>query len=631
MVTNIENHSIFIKNSKLIIGLISSIDKKRRTYEAISLDSKKISFGFKDLIYDFKDIEFSSNNESIEISLFLLWKKLFGQFQTINLKEFFKISTDFFKLNNVERAQSFLDSFNDDIVYFKIIDSENLYINSDEVVRKISKNLEDKKNNASLNSEFIDLLFQQTQININKYKNQIDQLKSYLLGKKKYNKRFILEVKKRLNFENDYELFNHLVNNNICLEEASFINSKLGLDNNFTYKLPNRVNPSTVNTLKAFTVDDESTKDYDDALSIEVMDNELKIFVHITNFSEYFDYGSNPDLEARNRFQSIYSPLENFNLYDLPIIDQLSLKEGKIRSVISIVFITNDKYEIKSSYLENNNILIGKNYSYSEAEYLFANDSKLTKIAEFARVQRAIRIENADFDEFNKDITILADENNDLKIKQNNLESYQIVAELMILANSKAAEYMFDNEIPCIYRKQEESKNLIIDTFDTSPPFSFFRNVSQLDVSVDSGPHNGLGLNFYTQFTSPIRRYYDSIIMRQLDFYLKSKDILFTNRDIEEILIKLSSKSDISRNKAKQLYKYWALKYMYQAKIKEVDVYVYNELKSSYIIYFNSFNFYDSIGKDLCRKIYSRNDKISIRFSSIDFINLTFVDLEEVL
>ena len=105
MVTNIENHSIFIKNSKLIIGLISSIDKKRRTYEAISLDSKKISFGFKDLIYDFKDIEFSSNNESIEISLFLLWKKLFGQFQTINLKEFVEISTIFFKLNNLERPE----------------------------------------------------------------------------------------------------------------------------------------------------------------------------------------------------------------------------------------------------------------------------------------------------------------------------------------------------------------------------------------------------------------------------------------------------------------------------------------------------------------------------------------------
>ena len=630
MVINIENHSIFIKNSKLIIGLISSIDKKRRTYEAISLDSKKISFSFKDLIYNFKDIEFSSHNESIEISLLLLWKKLSGQFQTINLKEFIRISTDFFHLNNVERAQSFLNSFNEDIVYFKIIDSENLYINSDEVVRKISKNLEDKKNNASLNSELIDLLSQQAQININKYKNQIDQLKNYLLGKKKYNKKFILEIKKRLNFDNDYQLFNHLVKNKIYLEEASFINSKLGLDNNFTYELTNRVNPST-NTLKAFTVDDESTKDYDDALSIEVVEDELKISVHITNFSEYFDYGSNPDLEARNRFQSIYSPLENFNLYDLPIIDQLSLKEGKVRSVISIVFIANREYEIKSSYLENNKILIDKNYSYSEAEYLFGNDSKLAKIAAFARVQRAIRIENADFDEFNKDITILADENNDLKIKQNNLESYQIVAELMILANSKAGEYMFDNEIPCIYRKQEESKNLIIDTFDTTPPFSFFRNVSQLDISVDSGPHNGLGLNFYTQFTSPIRRYYDSIIMRQLDFYLKSKDILFTNRDIEEILLKLSSKSDISRNKAKQLYKYWALKYIYQTKIKEVDVYVYNELKSSYIIYFNSFNFYDSIGKDLCRKMYSRNDKIRIRFSSIDFINLTFVDLQEVL
>ena len=630
MVTNIENHSIFIKNSKLILGSIASVDRKRRTYEVISLDSKKNSFGFKDLIYDLEDNKLSSYNETTEISLHLLWNKLVGEFQTINLKEFIKISIDFFKLNNEEGLQFFLDSFNTDIIYFKIIDSEHLYINSNEVVKKISKNLEDKKNNASLNSKFIDLLSQKSQINIDAYDNQIEQLKNYLLGKKKYNKRFILEIKKELNFDNDYKLFNYLIDNKIFLEKTSFINTKLGLDNNFTYKLTNRSNVS-VATLKAFTIDDESTKDYDDALSIEITENEFKISVHITNFSEFFNYESNQDLEARNRFQSIYSPLENFNLYDSSIIDDISLKESKVRSVISIVFLTNNEYEIKSSYLEKNDILIDKNYSYSEAEYLFENDTKFTKIAEFARVQRAIRIENADFDEFNKDITFFIGEDNNLKVKQNDLESYQIVAELMILANSKAAEYMFNNEIPCIYRKQEESKNLIIDTFDTSPPFSFFRNVSQLDISTDSGPHNGLGLNFYTQFTSPIRRYYDSILMRQLDLYLKSRDILFSNQDIDKILIELSSRSDIAKNKAKQLYKYWALKYMDQANIKEVDVYVYNELKSSYIIYFNSFNFYDSISKDLCRKTYIRNDKISIRFSSVDFVNLTFIDLEEVL
>ena len=630
MAINIENHSIFIKNSKLILGSIASVDRKRRTYEVISLDSKKNSFGFKDLIYDLEDNKLSSYNETTEISLHLLWNKLVGEFQTINLKEFIKISIDFFKLNNVEGLQFFLDSFNTDIIYFKIIDSEHLYINSNEVVKKISKNLEDKKNNASLNSKFIDLLSQKSQINIDAYDNQIEQLKNYLLGKKKYNKRFILEIKKELNFDNDYKLFNYLIDNKIFLEKTSFINTKLGLDNNFTYKLTNRSNVS-VATLKAFTIDDESTKDYDDALSIEITENEFKISVHITNFSEFFNYESNQDLEARNRFQSIYSPLENFNLYDSSIIDDISLKEGKVRSVISIVFLTNNEYEIKSSYLEKNDILIDKNYSYSEAEYLFENDTKFTKIAEFARVQRAIRIENADFDEFNKDITFFIGEDNNLKVKQNDLESYQIVAELMILANSKAAEYMINNEIPCIYRKQEESKNLIIDTFDTSPPFSFFRNVSQLDISTDSGPHNGLGLNFYTQFTSPIRRYYDSILMRQLDLYLKSRDILFSNQDIDKILIELSSRSDITKNKAKQLYKYWALKYMDQANIKEVDVYVYNELKSSYIIYFNSFNFYDSISKDLCRKTYIRNDKISIRFSSVDFVNLTFVDLEEVL
>ena len=182
MAINIENHSIFIKNSKLILGSIASVDRKRRTYEVISLDSKKNSFGFKDLIYDLEDNKLSSYNETTEISLHLLWNKLVGEFQTINLKEFIKISIDFFKLNNEEGLQFFLDSFNTDIIYFKIIDSEHLYINSNEVVKKISKNLEDKKNNASLNSKFIDLLSQKSQINIHAYDNQIEQLKNYLLG-----------------------------------------------------------------------------------------------------------------------------------------------------------------------------------------------------------------------------------------------------------------------------------------------------------------------------------------------------------------------------------------------------------------------------------------------------------------
>ena len=104
-----------------------------------------------------------------------------------------------------------------------------------------------------------------------------------------------------------------------------------------------------------------------------------------------------------------------------------------------------------------------------------------------------MRIENADFDEFNKDITFFIDEDNNLKVK---IERFRVLSDscgVNDFGKFKAAEYMFNNEIPCIYRKQEEeSKNLIIDTFDTSPPFSFFRNVSQLDISTASGPHNGL-------------------------------------------------------------------------------------------------------------------------------------------
>ena len=292
---------------------------------------------------------------------------------------------------------------------------------------------------------------------------------------------------------------------------------KFNLNNNFLYNfnLP-EINKINLTEISAFTIDDENTKDYDDAISIKFHDDYVLISVHITNFSNLINYMSEPEIFARKNMQTIYSPYGNYNLYSDDIIEQISLIKNNLRDVISIVFKVDREYKILSFELIKNRILIEENYSYTNVESLINKNENFQFLKNFADYQRSKRLINADFAEFNNDISLFLDINKKLQIKVSNLESHKVISELMILANSYTADFMQLNNIYSIYRKQDESINLIVDSIDSDNSFKFFRNVSPIKISTDNGPHCGLGVDNYIQFTSPIRRYHDSIIMLSL-------------------------------------------------------------------------------------------------------------------
>ena len=149
------------------------------------------------------------------------------------------------------------------------------------------------------------------------------------------------------------------------------IGMKFNLDNTFLYNFNlSEINKINSAEISAFTVDDENTKDYDDAISIEFHDDYVLISVHITNFSNLIDYMSEPEIFARNNIQTIYSPYGNYNLYSDEIIEQISLIKNNIKDVISIVFKVDKEYKILGYELKKNRILIEENYSYTNFEYL---------------------------------------------------------------------------------------------------------------------------------------------------------------------------------------------------------------------------------------------------------------------
>ena len=628
MTEDIQKYSLFIKNSKFFFGRILKRDSKTRNVELKLNNQKKTICKINDLILEVSLANSSTTNNNIELSD--LWSDLSNKTQIISTNEFINFALNKYEISNYFDLDNLIEKLNIDYTFFKILNSESIYINSKEVVEKINLKKISKINNQNLNKEFINKLKNKSKIDHIKYSSQYDNIKKFFGGKKQYDKKFINRIIEELNLNNNSFIYFLKDNNYFSMEQI--IAMKFNLENTFLYNFNlseiNKINPAEIS---AFTVDDENTKDYDDAISIKFDDDYVLISVHITNFSNLIDYMSEPEIFARNNMQTIYSPYGNYNLYSDEIIEQISLIKNNIKDVISIVFKVDKEYKILSYELKKNRILIEENYSYTNFEYLIKKNQNFQFLKSFTDYHRSKRLINADFAEFNNDISLFLDADQKLQIKVSNLESHKVISELMILANSYTADFMQLNNIFSIYRKQDESANLIVDSIESDNSFKFFRNVSPIKISTDNGPHCGLGVDNYIQFTSPIRRYHDSIIMRQLNSFLDCKDIFFSKDDLDNILKSTNSKLEISKNKSKNVYKFCALKYLLDNCKYETDVHVYSVLKNDYIIYLSELNIFDLVSKNQFKKIYKINDKISIKYDFIDLSNLNIRNIEEIL
>lgn len=625
MTNNYKENIIYLKSSKFYLGKLIEHNQKNRSVLLKDFKDKDIVCKASSIVFSFNLNE--NKNNSIE-DLDFLWKTLVDNHQLMNIDIFLEKSIQLLNITSLKSVEEFLNLLNSDFTYFKTVNLDKIYINNPEIVNKIKKKVMKEKDSIKENELFLVELKNWDRSYKEKFIAQIDNIVKYIKGKKKLNFKLIQDIKIKYDLRTDESFFNFLLDKKV-FSLTELIEEKFDLKSAIISK--NKYSDSYENSelIDAFTIDDESTYDYDDAFTVKKFDNYHEIYVHITNFSNLVPFESFEDLEARSRVQTIYSPIKNYNLYNDEILEQISLKEKTKRNVISIIFKIDLNLEILSFKISKNIANITKNYSYKEVDSDIKKNSDFILLNDFTTKVKQTRILNADFDEFNKDISIFLNSNNSLEVKVNNYNSYQIVSELMILTNSKIAQFMKDNEIPSIFRNQEVSNNLVIDSIDNENSFKFFRNVSPLIISTKSSPHHGLGLDSYVQFTSPIRRYHDSILMRQVNFYLEKSRSLFDEEFLKKTLQSLNSNFEISKNCSKNLYKFWVLKYLKENKIFNQTVYVYFELKKKYIIYFNKFNIFHDIDKDKLKKSYVLNDKIKIKYDSIDLLNMNFSNLEE--
>jgi exoribonuclease-2 len=154
----------------------------------------------------------------------------------------------------------------------------------------------------------------------------------------------------------------------------------------------------------------------------------------------------------------------------------------------------------------------------------------------------------------------------------------------MILYNHLAAKFCREKNIPMLYRTQAEPSQRL--EFDSEKHlycvFQQRRKLSPLLIDTEPKPHSSLGLEAYTQSSSPIRRYLDLVAQRQMKDFLTGRDPSHTGKDLEEIRLRvepvLKALEVIKRNRLR----YWSLKFLSQQTDRTYKAVVLDELRKGY-------------------------------------------------
>ena len=141
------------------------------------------------------------------------------------------------------------------------------------------------------------------------------------------------------------------------------------------------------------------------------------------------------------------------------------------------------------------------------------------------------------------------DESIDIQVIDSDSPSRLMVAEYMVLSNHLAAQFCAANAIPIIYRVQPGSGGELA---AQHPRLSLF-----------PGLHAGIGLEFYAQLSSPIRRYADLVLQRQIvGFLVKSREPLYQTDELLTVLANAESADSEAKELERRSKRYWALRYL---------------------------------------------------------------------
>jgi len=295
------------------------------------------------------------------------------------------------------------------------------------------------------------------------------------------------------------------------------------------------------------TIDNPETTDRDDALSFRRAENGIAIGVHTPLLEALVPRKTLFDEWAYDVGASAYLPHRKVPMLPENISSDLgSLNAGQERPVLSFYFETCDEHPPRLSRVVCEQMQIGINSDYesvdkllpeasweklTESEVSFAASASITLsevlqtwanaavLLEEQRLANGAKIFKRD------DVDVRVDANGVVHLRHISRDSvaHKMVAEWMIATNQAAAQFCHENNLPCIYRVQE---TLLPEDEEAG------RAPGRAQLKPERAPHRDLGVDGYTQITSPLRRYGDLVMQRQIVSFLQTGKPQYSQTDL---------------------------------------------------------------------------------------------------
>ena len=325
--------------------------------------------------------------------------------------------------------------------------------------------------------------------------------------------------------------------------------------------------------LKVCTIDDESTTEIDDGLSVEYLaDGTAKIWVHIADPTRIVNPGDELDLEARRRSTSLYLPTGMVPMFPSELATgPMSLVQGKVCSALSFGVILDEtggiqEYEIHPSLIKPTYRL-----TYDDVDEMLQlgvqNEPEIADLAKSSYLRRSWRKSQGAIQIKMPESTIkVKDEEVTIELIDSS-PSRQLVAEMMIMTGEIGGRFGVKNNLPLPYRGQPqpelppEEELLQLPAGPTR--FCAIRScMPRSEMSMSAIRHASLGLDSYVQVTSPIRRYTDLLAHFQIKAHLRGEELPFSREELQEIVYSVSSSSYEATLVERQTNRYWSLEYL---------------------------------------------------------------------
>jgi ribonuclease R len=378
-----------------------------------------------------------------------------------------------------------------------------------------------------------------------------------------------------------------------------------------------------------FTIDPKDAKDFDDALSFKKLDNgNYEIGIHIADVSYYLQEGTILDNEAYSRATSVY--LVDRVVPMLPEVLSnfaCSLRPNEEKYTFSAIFEITPTAQVTNQWFGRTVIYSDQRFAYEEAQYIIETKSKTIPedisitgesyvvndnvveatliLDDLAKIFRRNRLKNGAISFDKVEVKFNLNENDEptgvyFKVSK---DANHLIEEFMLLANRKVAEFIGKQKKTFIYRihdepnedklialqgiisrfgyninmksKKEISQSLnqllqdvngkkeqnLVDTLA-------IRTMSKAKYSTDNIGHYGLAFDYYSHFTSPIRRYPDVMVHRLLQYYLDGGKSV-SEEVYEEKCEHSSAMEGLATSAERDSVKYMQVKYMQDHKDEE--------------------------------------------------------------